>query len=51
MQILIEAEKDDIAMRANGPVEMIHRLAASLLGTHARLIGRIVQAVGGEMAA
>lgn len=51
MQILIEAEKDGITMRSNGPVEMTHRLAASLLRTHARLIGRIVKAVGGEMAA
>ena len=51
MQILIEAEKDGIAMRSNGSVEMTHRLAASLPRTHARLIGRIVKAVGGEMAA
>ena len=50
MQILIEAEKDGIAMRTNGPVEMTHKLAASLLRIHARLIGRVVNAVGVGMA-
>lgn len=51
MHILIKAEGDRIAISATEPMEVTHRLAATLLRIHARLIGRVVKAAGGGMAA
>ncbi len=51
MQMLIRAEGQDITMKAKEPVEMSRHLAASLIRSHARLIGRLAGALEDGIAA
>lgn len=51
MQILLTAEGKDVTMRTEVPVGMTRQLAASLIRSHARLIGRLAGALEDGIAA
>lgn len=51
MQMLLTAEGKDVTMRTEEPVEMSRHLAASLIRSHARLIGRLAGALEDGIAA